>query len=91
MQRHPVYYILVIGLLFATAGVVSAADPSPAVPPSAANVSGDQMQSPDPFMHPSPEALKKWVDEYNAAPEAPQPGFLAECWHRFSISRTCSL
>jgi PKD repeat protein len=73
MQRHTLYYILVIGLLFATVGVVSAAD---SVTPSVVNVSGDQAPSTDPFMHPSPEALKKWVDEYNAAPEAPQPGFL---------------
>jgi len=77
MQRHTLYYILVIGLLFSAAvGAVSAADYSVPVLSSAVNISGDQAPSSDPFMHPSPEALKRWVDEYNAAPEAPQPGFL---------------
>jgi PKD repeat protein len=84
MQRHTVYYILVIGLLLAAVGVVSAAGP---VTPSAANVSGDQVQSADPFMHPSPEALKQWVDEYNAAPEAPQPGFLRRMMASFQTEQ----
>ena len=87
MQRHTLSYILVIGLLFATAGVVSAADPSPAVTPSAANVSGDQAPFTDPFMHPSPETLKRWVDEYNAAPEAPQPGFFSRMLASFQYQQ----
>lgn len=76
MPQHTLYYILMVGLLFATAmGVASASDPDLSATSSVQNISGDQTLSTDPFMHPSPEALKRWIDEYNAAPEAPQPGF----------------
>ncbi|ACL17935.1 carbohydrate-binding protein [Methanosphaerula palustris] len=84
MQRHTLYNILVIGLILAAVGVVSAADP---VTLSATNVSGDQVQSADPFMHPSPEVLKRWIDEYNMAPEAPQPSFLRRMMASFQTEQ----
>jgi PKD repeat protein len=89
MQRHILYYILMTGLLVAAAvGAVSAADPTLLSTPSAPNISaGDPGQITDPFMHPSPEALKRWVDEYNAAPEVPQPGFLRRMMSSFQTQQ----